>query len=71
MEQRTLGLTVISAKGLKDVKHLRSMHLYASVTISGGASKTTFKPPVDYEGGNDPVWNFSMKFMIDEKEIQS
>lgn len=66
-----MDLTLISAKGLKDVRHLRRMYLYVSATISGGTSQTTFNTPVNYEGGQNPEWNFSMKFVINEKELMS
>ncbi|TXG63480.1 hypothetical protein EZV62_010474 [Acer yangbiense] len=65
MAQRSLEITIISAKGLKKVKHLSKMDVYATASISGD-HHTEQKTPVNKDGGTSPKWNHSMKFKIDE-----
>ncbi|KAG9143452.1 hypothetical protein Leryth_016448 [Lithospermum erythrorhizon] len=71
MEQRTLEITIISAKDLNKVNLITKMDVYAVVFISGDSnSKQKFKTPVDKDGGNNPTWNFTVKFTIDEAAAQ-
>ncbi|GAA0157564.1 hypothetical protein LIER_38479 [Lithospermum erythrorhizon] len=71
MEQRTLEITIISAKDLNKVNFITKMDVYAVVFISGDSnSKQKFKTPVDKDGGNNPTWNFTVKFTIDEAAAQ-
>ncbi|KAK3194041.1 hypothetical protein Dsin_025351 [Dipteronia sinensis] len=65
MAQRSLEITIISAKGLKKVKHLSKMDVYATASISGD-HRTEQKTPVNKDGGTSPKWNHPMKFKIDE-----
>ncbi|OMO81859.1 C2 calcium-dependent membrane targeting [Corchorus olitorius] len=66
MEQmRPLEITVISAKGLKKVKHLSKMDVYVAVKISGDSS-TEQKTPLHKDGGTSPKWNHAMHFTINE-----
>ncbi|KAM7488179.1 hypothetical protein LguiB_025663 [Lonicera macranthoides] len=66
MEHRTLEITLIGAKDLKQVNLISSMDVYAVVSISGGgANPQQIKSPVDTQGNRNPNWNFPMKFTID------
>ncbi|XP_010269468.1 PREDICTED: protein SRC2 [Nelumbo nucifera] len=65
MEYRTLDITVISAKDLKDVNLFSKMDVYAVVSLSGD-SRSKHKTPIDKDGGTSPSWNFPMKFTVDE-----
>lgn len=65
MQYRALEITIISARGLKKVKHLTKMDVYVVVSLSGGPH-TEQKTPVDKDGGTSPNWNFPMRFNIDE-----
>lgn len=69
MEYRPLEVTVISAKGLKDIGHLSKMDVYVIATISG--DPRTQKTLVDTDGGSHPSWDFTMKFTVDETAIQA
>ncbi|KAG5567705.1 hypothetical protein RHGRI_003040 [Rhododendron griersonianum] len=69
MEYRPLEVTIISAKGLKDIGHLSKMDVYVITTISG--DPRTQKTPVDKDGGSHPSWDFTMKFTVDETAIQA
>lgn len=69
MEYRPLEVTIISAKGLKDIGHLSKMDVYVIATISG--DPRTQKTPVDKDGGSHPSWDFTMKFTVDETAIQA
>ena len=65
MDLKQLEITLNSAKGLKRVKHLHAMNVYAVVTISSNP-QTEQRTPVDKGGGTNPMWNYTMKFTIDE-----
>ncbi|GMP90878.1 hypothetical protein CsSME_00041816 [Camellia sinensis var. sinensis] len=69
MEQRQLEITIVSAKGLKDVGHFSKMDIFVSIAISGDLS-THQKTSVDKDGGSTPSWNYPMKFTIDDAAIQ-
>lgn len=69
MQYRPVEITIISAKGLKRVKHLSKMDVYVVVSLSGGPEMEQ-KTPVDKESGPNPNWNFPMNFNIDEEEAQ-
>ncbi|KAF3436415.1 hypothetical protein FNV43_RR23507 [Rhamnella rubrinervis] len=69
MEYRALEVTIISARGLKKVKHLTKMDVYVIVSLPGGPH-TEQKTPVDKDGGTSPNWNFPMKFIIDEADAR-
>ncbi|KAJ9535930.1 hypothetical protein OSB04_un000898 [Centaurea solstitialis] len=71
MECRTLDLTLISAKRLKNVSLFGKMDVYAVVFISGtfhsiSGTFQKLKTPVNKGGGPNPTWNFPMKFIVDE-----
>lgn len=71
MEQRTLEITVISAKDLHKVNLISKMDVYAVVSIlAGDTPHQLFKTPVDKEGGSNPTWNFTFKCNIDEAAAQ-
>lgn len=63
MEYRSLDLTIISAKGLKNVNLFAKMKVFAMASLSSDprAKKRT---PVDKEGGKNPTWTSSMEFSI-------
>ncbi|MBA0591608.1 protein SRC2 [Gossypium raimondii] len=71
MEQRPLELTVVSAEGLKKVKHLSKMDVYVVVKVSGGESTTEQKTPVHKDGGTSPKWNHPMVFSFNESLAQT
>ncbi|KAB2050755.1 hypothetical protein ES319_A12G009300v1 [Gossypium barbadense] len=71
MEQRPLELTVVSAEGLKKVKHLSKMDVYVVVKVSGGDSSTEQKTPVHKDGGTSPRWNHPMLFSFNESLAQT
>ena len=71
MEQkRPLEITVISAEGLKKVKHLSKMDVYVVVKISGDSS-TEQKTLVHKDGGTSPKWNHPIQFTINETLAQT
>ncbi|GAV85839.1 C2 domain-containing protein [Cephalotus follicularis] len=71
MEQRTIEIDLISAADLKNVNLISKMDVYTVVYLSGDpSSKQKAKTTVDREGGNNPTWNFPMKFTIDESLAQ-
>ncbi|KAJ9554689.1 hypothetical protein OSB04_009303 [Centaurea solstitialis] len=64
MECRTLDLTLISAKDLKDISLFAfgKMDVYAVVSISGTVRK--LRTPLNKCGGPNPTWNSPMRFMV-------
>uniref|UniRef100_A0A0D3EYB8 C2 domain-containing protein n=1 Tax=Oryza barthii TaxID=65489 RepID=A0A0D3EYB8_9ORYZ len=56
MAQRTLELTLISAKDLKDVNLLSKMEVYAVVSLSGDR-RSRQRIATDRAGGRNPAWN--------------
>ncbi|OMO68780.1 C2 calcium-dependent membrane targeting [Corchorus capsularis] len=69
MECRTLEITVISAKDLKDVNLFTKMDVYAVVSINGD-HRTAQRTPIDKDCGSNPKWNYIMKFTIEEALAQ-
>jgi hypothetical protein len=69
MEFRSLDLTLISAKDLKDVNMFSKMDVYAVVSINGDP-RTNSKTPIAKDCGTNPKWNYSMKFTVDESAAQ-
>ncbi|KAL4603627.1 hypothetical protein ACB092_10G138200 [Castanea dentata] len=65
MEKKNLEITMNSARGLKNVKHLHSMDVYAVVTMASNP-QTEQRTPVDKGCGSNPMWNHTMKFTFDE-----
>ncbi|GLT50464.1 hypothetical protein SLA2020_239500 [Shorea laevis] len=65
MGYRTLEITLLSAKDLKDVNLLSKMDVYAVVTINGDP-QTKQRTPVDKDCGPNPTWNYTMKFTVEE-----
>ncbi|PSR94770.1 hypothetical protein CEY00_Acc25524 [Actinidia chinensis var. chinensis] len=70
MECRPLEITIISAKGLKDVGAFSKMDVYVVATISGDP-RTEQKTPIDKDGGSSPSWNHTMRFTVDEAAAQT
>ncbi|KAJ6757163.1 PROTEIN SRC2-like protein [Salix koriyanagi] len=72
MERRPLDITVASGKGLKDVNLIGKMDVYCVVSIKGDPhkSKQKQKTNVHQDCGPNPVWNYPMKFTIDEAAAQ-
>ncbi|XP_059625710.1 protein SRC2 homolog isoform X6 [Cornus florida] len=70
MEHRSLEITLISAKGLKDVSHFSEMDVYVVVKIDCDPRHEQ-RTPVDKGGGTSPSWNHTMKFSIDEAVVQT
>ncbi|CAK7334990.1 unnamed protein product [Dovyalis caffra] len=72
MECRPLEITVTSAKDLKDVDVFGKMDVYCIVSIKGDPYKSKQKQQthVHKDSGPNPLWNFPMKFTIDEAAAQ-
>ncbi|WVZ67533.1 hypothetical protein U9M48_016595 [Paspalum notatum var. saurae] len=63
MATRTLELTLISAKDLKEVNLLSRMEVYAVVSLSGDPrSRQRIQP--DRTGGRNPTWNATLRFAV-------
>ncbi|KAJ0601959.1 putative C2 domain-containing protein [Helianthus annuus] len=68
MAERSLELTIISAKDLNKAKYLiGKMDVYAVVYIYGAWNHDQKQKTHVHKGGeSNPVWNYPMRFMIDE-----
>ncbi|XP_038897336.1 protein SRC2-like [Benincasa hispida] len=72
--ERSMEIKLVSARDLNNVNLLMKMDVYAVIkllaTDPAGKSKPKsaqkFTTPVDKEGGSNPIWNYSVKFAIDE-----
>ncbi|KAL6522827.1 hypothetical protein OROHE_016674 [Orobanche hederae] len=73
MEYRTLDITIQYARDLNKVNLFTKMAVYAVVSISGGDnnSKQETRTPVDRAGGDNPTWDFPMKFTVEEAALQN
>ncbi|KAL1543865.1 hypothetical protein AAHA92_20784 [Salvia divinorum] len=69
MECRKLGITVVSAHNLPDVRSLGQMKVYAKISLKG-TSKAAVKTPVDIEGDTNPRWNFAVDYTVSESKVQ-
>ncbi|KAK1291595.1 hypothetical protein QJS10_CPB17g01368 [Acorus calamus] len=65
MAHRTLEITLISAKDLKNVNLFSSMEVYAVVSVSGDP-RSKQKTPTDRSGGRNPSWNHTLRFTVDD-----
>ncbi|KAJ0976214.1 hypothetical protein J5N97_018179 [Dioscorea zingiberensis] len=63
MASRTLEITLISAKGLKNVNHVSKMAVYAIVSIDGD-SRTAQRTTADQNGGTNPSWNATVRVPV-------
>ncbi|XP_062208001.1 protein SRC2-like [Phragmites australis] len=63
MAQRTLELTLISAKDLKEVNLLSKMEVYAVVSLSGDP-RSRQRIQADRRGGRNPTWNATLRFTV-------
>ncbi|KAG6531380.1 protein SRC2-like [Zingiber officinale] len=63
MAYRPLEITLISAKGLKDVNLITKMAVYAIVSLSSD-SRARLRTPPDREGGRHPTWNSTLRFTV-------
>jgi hypothetical protein len=63
MAQRTLELTLISAKDLKDVNLLSKMEVYAVVSLSCDP-RSRQRTQADRAGGRSPTWNATLRFAV-------
>jgi hypothetical protein len=63
MATRTLELTLISAKDLKEVNLLSKMEVYAVVSLSGDPRSRQRVQP-DRAGGRNPTWNATLRFDV-------
>ncbi|KAL6839909.1 hypothetical protein ACP4OV_029719 [Aristida adscensionis] len=63
MATRTLDLTLISAKDLKEVNLLSKMEVYAVVSLSGDP-RSRQRIQADRAGGRNPTWNATLRFTI-------
>ncbi|XP_057549713.1 protein SRC2-like [Amaranthus tricolor] len=65
MVYKTLEITLISAKDLKNVNLIGKMDPYVVVHISD-EPKNKQKTPVHQDGGINPSWNYTMRFTFDD-----
>ncbi|RCV28929.1 hypothetical protein SETIT_5G442200v2 [Setaria italica] len=63
MATRTLELTLISAKDLKEVNLLSKMEVYAVVSLSGDP-RSRQRIQADRTGGRNPTWNATLRFTV-------
>ncbi|XP_020589964.1 LOW QUALITY PROTEIN: protein SRC2-like [Phalaenopsis equestris] len=63
MAYRTLELTLISAKDLREVNVFSKMTVYALATIAGDR-RTQQRTPADHNGGKNPSWNTTLRFPV-------
>uniref|UniRef100_A0A0A9FM75 C2 domain-containing protein n=1 Tax=Arundo donax TaxID=35708 RepID=A0A0A9FM75_ARUDO len=63
MAQRTLELTLISAKDLKEVNLFSKMEVYAVVSLSGDP-RSRQRIQADRTGGRNPTWNATLRFTV-------
>jgi Ca2+-dependent lipid-binding protein len=63
MASRTLDLTLISAKDLKDVNLLGKMDVYAEVSISGDP-RSRQRTKIHVDSGPNPTWNQTLRFTV-------
>ncbi|KAM0040653.1 putative C2 domain-containing protein [Helianthus debilis subsp. tardiflorus] len=69
MECRKLELTINSANGLREVRRIFKMKVYAKVFI-GGNQEMEKRTPVDKHGKTNPAWHYTMKYSISEQWLQ-
>ncbi|XP_021763107.1 protein SRC2-like isoform X1 [Chenopodium quinoa] len=65
MVYKTLEITLISAKDLKNVNLIGKMDPYVVVHLSDDP-KNKQKTPVHQDGGTNPAWNYTIRFTIDD-----
>ena len=72
MECRPLEITIASAKDLKDVNLFSKMDVYAVASIKGDPFGATQKQKthVHKDSGQNPTWNFPMKFTLHEDSLE-
>ncbi|PKA59325.1 hypothetical protein AXF42_Ash001419 [Apostasia shenzhenica] len=63
MAYRTLELTLISAKDLKDVNVFSKMDVYAVASVAGDL-RTQQRTRTDRDGGKNPSWNAALRFPV-------
>ncbi|KAG8054021.1 hypothetical protein GUJ93_ZPchr0001g31522 [Zizania palustris] len=63
MAQRTVELTMISAKDLKNVNMFSKMEVYAVVSLSG-EPRSRQRIAADRAGGRNPTWNATLRFTV-------
>jgi Ca2+-dependent lipid-binding protein len=60
---RTLELTLISAKDLKNVNLIHKLEVYAEVVLSTDPQSKQ-RTLTDREGTKNPIWNTTLKFSV-------
>ncbi|KAK1318022.1 hypothetical protein QJS10_CPB04g00799 [Acorus calamus] len=68
MAYRTLDLTLISAKDLKDVNLFSRLEVYAVVSVTGDP-RSKHRTPADRSGGRNPIWNHPLRLTVDESAV--
>jgi hypothetical protein len=63
MATRSLELTLISGKDLKDVNLMSRMEVYAVVSLSGDP-RSRQRVQADRTGGRNPTWNATLRFAV-------
>ncbi|KAJ4776026.1 Calcium-dependent lipid-binding (CaLB domain) family protein [Rhynchospora pubera] len=63
MAYRTLDLTLISAKDLKDVNLLGKMDVYAEVSLSADP-RSRQRTKIHVDSGPNPTWNQTLRFNV-------
>ncbi|KAL8485520.1 hypothetical protein ACS0TY_027707 [Phlomoides rotata] len=69
MECRAFEITVISATNLADYSRFCRIKVYARVSIGGGPDHGK-RTPTDYHGAENPAWNYTMKYTLNESMVQ-
>ncbi|XP_022150754.1 protein SRC2 [Momordica charantia] len=70
---REFNINITCAEGQKGVlsfvNFFQKTKVYAAVSVVGGEPAVQFTPLANYFGDN-PVWNFPMRFCLEESELQ-
>jgi len=70
MENRTIEVTLISARDIQDVNLFTKSKVYAVAWIKGDPRPTKQRTVSDKENGTNPTWNKPMSFAVDEAALQ-
>ncbi|KAJ3699911.1 hypothetical protein LUZ61_003616 [Rhynchospora tenuis] len=65
MAYRTLDLTLVSARDLKNVNLISKLQAFAILSLKDGNHGMQFEQtPVDRRGNKNPTWNYTARFFI-------
>lgn len=72
MSYLILEMNVISVEGLEELISSPNLSVYVMVILKGASLKEQNANTHMVEGGQNPIWNFAVKFFIDRsKQIQA